>query len=311
MARKELFIVKSTKGNTLVLDRPLKFSYKQGAIAGSQAGEHDITISDLALRNAVAPYAVMFEQPRMVIIRNLDIDANGGIMLSHMAYRCRILNCNIRAAKGRAILVENFSAENVISNNTVDYTTGGDAAIMILMSSYNNTIAGNKVTGHGNKGADEGGIFIHALCYGNKVYDNIITGTSEGIGTYYGAMENKFYNNSIKDVRVGIMSYYARNNAFYKNDIVVQTRRTGNPVGALIFSSAGISLTGNTISGNILFGVQLQASNACQVSDNNIQGASPDKYSFGIKLIPGKNNGAGNQLKNNRIDKVKTKMATE
>jgi parallel beta-helix repeat protein len=311
MARKELFIVKSKNGNTLVLDRPLKFSYQQGAVAGLQLGAQDVTISDLALSNHTAPYAVMFEQARTSIIKNLDIDANGGIMLSHMAYRCRILNCKIRAAKGRGILVENFSAENEISNNVVDYTSGGDAAIMILMSSSNNTIAGNKVTGHGNKEADEGGIFIHALCYGNKVHDNTIRGTSEGVGAYYGAMDNQFYNNDIRGVRVGIMSYYARNNAFNKNNIVIQTARKGNAVGALVFSSAGIGLSGNTISGSILFGIQLQASNACEVADNNIQGVSADKYSFGIKVIPAKNNGKANQLKNNRIDKVKTKTATE
>jgi len=311
MARKELFTVKEKNGNTLVLDHPLRFSYKQGAIAGLHAGAQQVTVSNLSIRNYTAPYAVMFEQPRQATIRNLHIDANGGILLSHMAYRCQVLNCNINAAKNRAILVENFSAENVISNNTVDYTTGGDAAVMVLMSSYNNTIAGNKITGHGTRGTDEGGIFIHALCYSNKVYDNTITGTAEGLGAYYGAMDNKFHNNSIKDVRVGIISYYARNNDFHKNDMVIQNRKAGHPVGALIFCSGGISLTRNTISGNILFGVQLQASHACRVTGNSIQGVSSEKYSFGIKVIPGKNKGAGNQLSGNRINQVKTPIATQ
>ncbi|TWI88222.1 glycosyl hydrolase family 28-related protein [Chitinophaga japonensis] len=311
MARKELFIVKGKQGNTLVLDQPLKFSYKQGATVGRHVGAQQVTVTDLAISNYAAPYAVMLEQPRQVILKNLHMDANGGILLSHMAYKCQVLNCNINVTKNRAILVENFSAGNLVSNNTVNYTTGGDAAIMALMCSYDNTITENKVTGHGTRGTDEGGIFIHALCYGNKVYNNTITGTAEGVGAYYGAMDNEFYNNSIKGVRVGIISYYARNNDFYKNDIVIQTLRAGNTVGALIFCSDGITLTGNTISGNILFGVQLQASNACRVAGNNIQGISPEKYSFGIKVIPGKNKGAENQLGNNRINKVKTPVATQ
>jgi parallel beta-helix repeat protein len=200
------------------------------------------------------------------------------------------------------------------------------------MASYNNIVSGNTITGRGSKDANEGGIFVHALCYDNKISDNQISGTAEGVGTYYGASGNKFYNNIIKNVRVGIISFYARNNDFSQNDVSIQTQRKGNPVGALVFGSKNVNVSNNTIGGNILFGVQLQASSDYQVADNRIRGLSSDKYSFGIKVIGNKKNqpSANNanssmsarsmngtnkegngQLKNNQIEGVKTKISND
>lgn len=285
MTRKELFIVKSVNGNAITLDRKLQFDYNAGSTIGKQVGASNITISDIGLENFVTTYTIMFEEPRNVTITNVAVNGAGGILLSHMAYKCVISNCNITTSKTRAILVENFSTENTISNNTVNYNTGGDAAVMLLMSSYNNNIYGNTVNGRGNAVSDEAGIYVHALSYNNAVYNNVVSGTAEGIGTYYGAFNNKFYGNKIRNVKIGIMSYYSRGNDFHNNDINILTARKGNSVGALVFGGLNTNVNQNTIKGKMSMGIQLQSSQSCRVAQNTIEGASADDYSFGIRVI--------------------------
>lgn len=320
MARKELFTVKEKRSNVLTLDGPLKFSYSASATVGVQVGSGNIVISNFAIDNQTSPYAIMFEEPKGVTVENLNIKGKGGILFSHMAYKCLISGCTISASGNRAINIENFSKENKIVNNTVDYVQGGDAAIIILLSSYNNIISGNKVVGHGVGSSNEGGIFIHALCYDNKVFKNTIVGTAEGIGTYFGAFDNDFYDNTIRQVRVGLISFHSRNNLFNKNDIQIQTSRKGNAIGALVFESSGINVTNNNIAGDMVFGIQLQSSENHNISYNDIQGISDEKYSFGIKVINGGEKkmlnarvdaGKGadtNGVQNNKISKVKFKI---
>ncbi|MET6998755.1 right-handed parallel beta-helix repeat-containing protein [Chitinophaga defluvii] len=322
MARKELFIVKEKRGNVLTLDSPLKFSYNASATVGLQVGAENVVISNFAIDNQTAPYAIMFEEPKEVTADNLNIKGRGGILFSHMAYKCLIRGCVINTSENRAINIENFSKENKVINNTVDYVRGGDAAIIILMSSSSNIISDNKIIGHGVGSSNEGGIFIHALCYDNKVFKNTIIGTAEGVGAYFGAFENEFYNNTIKQVRVGLVSFHSRNNTFNKNDIQIQTSRKGNAIGALVFESSGINVTNNNIAGDMVFGIQLQSSENHNISYNDIQGISDDKYSFGIKVINGGDKkmvnarlnagkeGDTNGVQNNKISKVKFKIGT-
>lgn len=290
-ARSEIFTVKAVNDGAITLDRPLKFPLDQGAKIRPHVGASNVEVSSLSIDNQTDGrkddrYAILFEQPDRVTIKNVILTSKcGGINLTNTPYKCAITDCNITVQYGRAILVENFAYANVVARNTINYTTGGDGAIMVLMSSGNNKVFGNKVYGHGNGENNECGIAVHALSYDNEVYNNYIEGTAEGLGAYYGAFDNSIHDNTTKSVKVGFISFNARENEVFNNTFNIASDRKGDKIGALLFSSMQTNIKNNKISGNFVYGSKLQASNSIVLTGNDIRSSNPQAYAFGVKVV--------------------------
>lgn len=312
MAHSEIARVVRTEAGYIILDRPIRFALPPGSSVTKHTGSRNIIIEELTIINQQAAYAIIMEEAFECRISNVKIEAKGGIALSNHAYKCEISDCYISARDGRAILVENFSTGNRILNNVIVYETGGDAAIMLVMGAYQNEVSGNQVTGTGISGQNEGGIMVHALCYENTVEHNTITGTAEGIGCYYGAFDNRVTRNRISKVRVGLVAFHARNNVFEDNKVNISSERKGNLIGALIYGSRHSRLNNNTFEGKMVYGIQLEGAQKAEIGNNKLTGPSPEKYSFGIKIIGSNNYQTGHhQIQNNLIKNFKYRRHSE
>lgn len=307
-ARSEIFTVKAVSATGITLDRPLKFPLDKGAKVRPQIGASNVQISNLSIDNQVEArkderYAILFEQPDKVTISSVSLTSKcGGINLSHHAYKCSITDCNITVAYGRAIMIENFAYGNVVARNNINYTTGGDGAILVMMSSGNNKVFGNKVYGHGNGEANECGIAVHALSYDNEVYNNYVEGMAEGMGAYYGAFDNSIHDNTTKNVKVGFMSFNARENEVNNNTFNIASGRKGDKVGMLLFASRQTNMKANKVNGNFVYGAKLQASSAIGLTGNQIRSTNPKAYAFGVKVISA---GSGISILKNTISSCK------
>ena len=278
MARSEIFQIADIKGNTIVLDKPTRFEMPKGSPVTRHPGSRDISIDSLKIVNNVAPYgAIFFEQPFEVKLTNLTVEGNGGIWLVNHPYRCLVKNCRVKSTKTRAISVQHFAVENSVLNNEVDYTTGGDCAILVMMSSYDNEIAHNNVRGHGKKPSNEGGIYIHATSYDNKVHHNHMSGTTAPIGAFYAAFDNQFYNNTGENNSEGLTGWYAGPNTFTDNSFIIKSHRPGPRMGAYIYGSRGMVLNRNSFSGPLVFGVQIGASTSTKLQQNHIDSTRQGK----------------------------------
>lgn len=291
MARGGSFCVESIANNKIILNKTLPFAIPIGAEVRRRAGVINASIENLKIIANNADFCISIEQPNNLRINRLNLVGKGGVLLSHFANNCLVSNSKIVTSNNAAIIVENFSSENMITNNEVNYTkgskfvSGSDAAIILIMSSYNNQITNNRVVCNGNKDKDEGGVFVHALCYDNKVSGNNISGASDGIGCFYGAFNNRFINNTITDVKVGVTSYYSRKNQFISNKVSINSKRGGNKIGALVFQSNDIKIQNNQFNGLMTFGIQLQGSVNEQVSQNMFTNQSEKAYSIGLKSV--------------------------
>lgn len=290
MARGGSFKISAISKNELSTTPNLEFKTSSKSMISKRAGVVNVLITDLTIVSNEVNYTIQLEQPRNVILSNLILKGNGGVLLSQFANNCKILSCDINTTKNASVIIENFSSGNTVNGNRISYLkgktfqSGSDAAIIVMMASYNNEISNNFVKCSGVRETDEGGIFVHALSHDNVVFDNKVTGASEGIGIYYGAYNNKFSNNQIQGVRVGIMSYYARQSVFEANSIVVDSSRPGNKVGLLSFASNRNNYIKNKISGKMTFGVLLQSSNDT-LSSNEFTGPDKTVYAVGLKII--------------------------
>jgi len=271
MARSEIFQITDIKGNIIVLDKPMRFEMPKGSPVTRHAGARNCSIDSLKILNNVSKYgAVFLEQPFEAKVTNLTVEGNAGIWLVNHPYRCLVKNCRVKATKMRAISVQHYAVENSVLNNVVDYTHGGDTAILVMISSYGNEIAYNKVRGHGKQQSNEGGIYIHATSYDNKVHHNHITGTTSPIGAYYAAFDNHFYENTGEDNGVGLAGWYAGPNTFTENNFKINSKRPGQRMGAYIYGSRGMVLKRNVFSGPLVFGTQIGASTGTILKQNRI-----------------------------------------
>ncbi|TWF44331.1 parallel beta-helix repeat protein [Chitinophaga polysaccharea] len=314
-ARSEIFTVKSVSGSNIKLDRPLKFTYNKGAKVSHQIGAVNIEIGNISIENQLltqneTQYAILLEQPNQANIHDLTIQSScGGINLTGHPYKCIIKDCNINTTKeGRGILVENFGSQNSIIHNNLNYNTGGDAALIVLMGSGENKIVNNTVTGHGQAQKNECGIAVHAQCYNNQVYGNTVNGTAEGLGAYYGAFSNDIHDNTANNVSTGFISFYARNNQVTNNVFNIVSNRKGNKVGILLFGTNGTTVKGNNVTGDLLYGVQIQGGKGITMVQNQIKNNSAQAYAFGIKVI---NVGNDVNISSNTISSCKTGIDAE
>lgn len=314
-ARSEIFTVKSVNGSSIKLDRALKFNYSRGAKVYHQIGAANIEIGNLSIENQLAnqkesQYAILLEQPNQANIHGVTIRSFcGGINLTAHPYKCIIKDCDITTVKdGRGILIENFGSQNSIIHNNLNYNTGGDGALMVLMGSGENKIVNNSVTGHGQAEKNECGIAVHAQCYNNQVYGNIMNGTAEGLGVYYGAFSNNIHDNTANNVSTGFVSFYARNNQIINNVFNIVSNRKGNKVGILLFGSNGTTVKGNKITGNLLYGMQIQGGKGIAMVQNQIKNSSAQAFAFGVKII---NVGNDINISNNTIVSCKTGIDAE
>src|SRR5690606_11717177 len=131
----------NVQGNTIELDRPTHFPYQKGATIHQHLGARNFEISSLQIINPEEDNPLLFEQPMNARFSHLTVKAKGGILLSHRAYNNVIENCHFITNGWRGITVENFSAKNRVLNNIIDYVTGGDCSLLVMLSSYDNTVA--------------------------------------------------------------------------------------------------------------------------------------------------------------------------
>lgn len=286
-ARQEIFQVTQVQGNTLQLDRPLKFALKAGAGVRKHVGARNFEVSSLKVVNPDAQHPLIFEQPMNARFVNLTVEAKGGITLTHKPYNNLIENCRFITNGWRGITVEYFAAKNRIWNNHIDYVTGGDCALLVMFSSHGNDVAYNTIL---QKGAnklvrDEAGIYIHATSYENVVHHNIIDGTLEALGNFYSAEDNLFSYNRGTNVRIGIMSYYARNNSYINNSFEIVPKAPVDAIGALVYGSYGSLFQKNNFKGDFVDGIRIQGSHHIDVLDNVITGLDRQKSAYGINQI--------------------------
>lgn len=219
MSRSEIFRIKGLEEGRILLDKAMRFDMPKGSPVTRHAGSRDITIQSIkVVNNATERWNVLFEQPFNVHFLNVFLEGNGGIGLINHPFRCQIRDSRITSKTFRAVSVQHFGTENIVINNEIHYTTGGDCAVIVMMSAYNNEIAHNKVYGHGEREQFEEGILIHATCYDNRVHHNYIHGASTGMGAYYGAFNNVFEHNVCEQVGAGITCWYAGSSNLFKEN---------------------------------------------------------------------------------------------
>jgi len=286
-ARQEIFQITGIEGNVLELDRPLHFALDKGASIHKQVGARDFEIASLKIINPEEAQPLLFEQPMNARFIHLTVQAKGGIILTHKPYGNLIENCHFITNGARGITVENFAAQNRIIHNQIDYVTGGDCSLLVMLSSHDNTVAYNHIihVGKNQKKRDEAGIYIHATSYNNIVFHNVIEGTLEAIGSYYSASDNVFFDNQGINVRAGIKSYYARNNSYINNQFTIIPKGPVDANGALIYASYGNLLQRNDFSGNFVDGLRIQGSHDNDILDNTISGPGGHVLSRGIHDI--------------------------
>jgi len=262
LAKGQIAEIVSVTGNQITMDRELDAGYEAGSVIGNHVGARNICVRDLAILNnsdANRAYAMEFEQPFGFVLKNLAIKTTmgaGGIRLVHYAFRCLVENCTITNSGKYAVSIANFCSENKVLNNDVTFVIGGDCAILVMMYSKQNWIVNNTVNCLSMLNNNEGGIYIHATSFENKVLHNTIKGASAAIGAYYGANNNLFKGNTAVNSNTGISLWYAgANNLFEDNKFSFgKTRRPGKYAGIRSYCSQSTQLDRNVFSGELDFG---------------------------------------------------------
>lgn len=255
--------ITAVKANEITIDRELDSGYASGAVFGNHVGARNIYIHDFSINNnsnAKRGYAILFEQPFNAKFENLTIKSmKGGICLLHYAFRNTIKKCNITNSGNYAIKIANFCAENKVLNNDVNFITGGDCAILVMMYSKKNMVANNRISCLSKLKNFEGGVYIHATSFENKVIDNISKGATTSIGAYYGANNNLFKGNKGFNSNTGITGWYAGdNNTFEDNKFFFgNTNRKQKHTGFYSHCSQGLKLINNSFTGKLDIGALL------------------------------------------------------
>lgn len=162
---------------------------------------------------------------------------------------------------------EEYSGVRVMGNHTTlkNLTISDSYHGIYLNRTKENTIQGNKITGHGTEvlGNQGYGIFINRAGR-NMVKDNYIEKTRDGIYVEY-ADNNEIVNNTAVETRYGLHYMYSNYNLFEGNHF---NRNVG---GAAIMHSDHITLKDNTFSynqGSRAFGLIIQTSRDIHVLQN-------------------------------------------
>lgn len=304
------FVIEDIKNNILVLNEGINFdNWEDQAKVSLRSGIKDVVIKDLTIEAAETFYGINIEQPLRVKISGNVISGRGGVLLSNYANDCEINDNNIVAGPNFCISVENFSSHNIIKNNDVVFKRnsykGKDCAIIVVLSSYNNVVAYNKVQNIGEVDRNFGGIFVHAFCFNNKVYGNNITGASTGLGVYFGSYNNIFQNNSVVNSRIGFVSHYTRLNTISNNTFGIKFKTKMNTYGFLSLGSKNIIFSQNRIKGDMTFGVAVQDkilsdSTFGEIQNNDIV-REGNGYSLDVNVI-----GSNKKVFQTRIENVRS-----
>ena len=263
LAKAQIAQITAIKDNQITIDRKLDADYTSGAVIGNHVGARNIYIHDLNIinnSNAKRGYAILFEQPFNAKFKNLTIKSiRGGICLLHYAFRNTVEKCNITISGNYAVNISNFSSENKVLDNDVTFVTGHDCAILVMMYSKKNLIANNRISCLSKLPKYEGGIYIHATSFENKVINNVTKGATASVGAYYGANNNLFKGNKGFNSKTGIIGWYAGdNNTFEDNKFFFgDTRRKGKHTGFYSHCSQGLKLINNSFTGKLDIGVLL------------------------------------------------------
>ena len=251
-------------GNKVTLDREIDSLYPAKSTFGKLTGSRNIYIHDFSIKNhnsAKRAYAILFEQPFNVRFERLKIEAKGGgICLLHYAFRCLIKDCDITNSANYSVKISNFCSENQVLNNNIKFVTGGDCSVLVMMYSKKNTIEGNKINCLSKLKNYEGGVFVHATSFENRVIRNTVTGGTACIGAYYGANNNIFRDNKGFKCNTGITAWYAgTRNTFENNKLFFSDNQRDNnkKVGFYTHCSGELELLDNTFSGKMDIGALL------------------------------------------------------
>ncbi|KAA2245761.1 hypothetical protein F0L74_07360 [Chitinophaga agrisoli] len=300
LAQMEVFTVVAKTTTTVTLNRPTLFDCPKDAPFRKLIGVRDVWLSDFKVEFvAEVQNGILLEQ-----IRNCRIDKlvlqNGGIALMNKSAWSTVTNCTITTNTYRCIVVDAFSTGNRISNNTCNYTHGGDAAILVMMSN-NNSVCNNTVEGSGGRPLDELGICCHARSYNNVFVGNVVRNMAEGYGLYFGCWANTFHANSSAKCFVDYSVYYAGKAtisgavSFGTSEIRDNIVLPPDPPGTIrlkrslsIFGSRDIVVTDGIFEKNML----IQATKNVVIANNTLQGD--------LTLIPDLSD-AGPVIRNNRI----------
>ncbi|MBT4816438.1 MAG: right-handed parallel beta-helix repeat-containing protein, partial [Lentisphaerae bacterium] len=267
--------------NRITIDRELDSDYVAEAVIGDHVGARNIRIHDLSIINHSGKgHAIVFEQPFNAHFRGLTIETTegaGGIRLVHYAFRCTIEKCDITNSGQYAITISNFSSENVVEGNDITFVEGGDCAILVMMYSKNNVVSENSVDCLSTAAKNDGGIYIHATSFGNRVLNNEIKGASSAIGAFYGANNNVFKGNTGSNPNTGISLWYAGgSNVFEDNDFRFgDTRRPGRHIGVYAYCSQTSVVEENLFSGKLDVGCLAGPKANC-----SIKNTKPNAYTI-------------------------------
>ncbi len=295
LGQMEVFTVLSKTTSTVTLNRPTLFDCPEDAPFRKLIGVKDVWLSDFKVEFITeVSNSILLEQ-----IRNCRIDKlvlqNGGITLMNKCAWNTITNCTITTGAYRCITVDAFSTGNRVSNNSCNYTHGGDAAVIVMMSN-NNSVCNNTVEGSGRAAVDELGICCHARSYNNVFIGNVVRSMAEGYGLYFGCWANTFHANSSAKCFVDYSAYYA-GKATISGAVTYGTSEVRDNLPPLparlkrslsIFGSRDIVVTDGIFEKNLL----IQATKNVVIANNTLQGD--------IILIPDLS-GAGPVIRNNRI----------
>jgi hypothetical protein len=321
LSRQQIFQIVAVQGNVITLNTPLQFALEKGASLYKHVGARNFEVSSLKIISPTQDRPILCEQPMGARFLNLTIEAKGGITLTHKPYDNLIQNCRFITTAWRGVTVEYFGAKNRVLNNEIEYVTGGDCALLFMVSCSDNDVAYNTIRHIGPNvlKQDEGGIYIHATSFHNTVHHNNIDGTLEALGSYYGAEDNLFFENVGTNVRMGVMSYYARNNTYLRNHFSMVPKPPVNPQGAVVYGSYGSLFKGNRFTGEFHNGIVVQGSHDIDILDNTMVGAGAEKSEFGIRFI-GKDTKTGDDFnganprsglrRGNTISNIKTPEGT-
>ena len=283
LAKAQIAKITERAGDRITIDRKLDSGYVAGAVVGNHVGARNIRIHDLSIINhSEKGHAIVFEQPFNAQFRNLSIETTkgaGGIHLVHYAFRCVVEKCRIKNSGQYAINISNFSSENRVDGNDITFVEGGDCAILVMMYSKNNVVSNNTVDCLSKVPQNDGGIYIHATSFGNRVLNNDIKGATSAIGAFYGANNNVFKGNSGLNCNTGISLWYAGgNNVFEDNKFRFgDTRRPGKHNGVYVYCSQTSVVGRNLFSGKLDVGCLAGPKANC-----SIKNTKPNAYTMSL-----------------------------
>lgn len=271
----EFFNVVGKTGTSIVLDRPVAFTYKTAGPAASIANFvrfEGIVIQDLKITtNALYVYAFTADALYKCALRRLSINTNG---LSRAVQVTQAVDLEIsgcitdNTADSAALWIAYWSTRCRIVNNICkrhDVAGSGDANIILYFGCNNNVVASNNIEGVIQ--APIYGIAIHTKSYGNTVTGNTINGMQFGIGAVFGSFGNTIDGNAITACHRGVTYSQVRDMTCTGNSIkACGTTGDATTGGVTVAEAYDSNFSGNNISDCLADGFNIYSSASARLT---------------------------------------------